>query len=321
MVAGDINSDEKLKASDLVELRKLILGVTIELPNNDSWRFIDQDQTFTDILDPWPLIESIELETTEDEMMNNDFISVKIGDVSGNASMNLKGKATSEVRGAPFEMYYNDRIVNEGEIVEVTIHGNEKAELYGYQFTIESDGMSFIDVDADAVPMAESNVGVLSNSVTTVSYGDVTPINVLEDIELFTMTFKAERSGYISEMINMTSLVTPSEAYISNSLNVKGIILTAKRETESVFENALYQNEPNPFKDKTMVGYDLAEAGEVTFTVTDVAGKVLKVVSTEGVKGYNSIPLDAEEFGITGVLYYTLESNNFTDTKKMIIVR
>ena len=321
MVAGDINSDEKLKASDLVELRKLILGVILELPNNDSWRFIDQDQTFTDILDPWPLVESIELETTEDDMMNNDFVAVKIGDVNGNATMNLTGIAQSEVRGAPFEMYYNDRIINEGEVVELTIHGDEKAELYGYQFTIESDGLSFIDVAADAVPMKESNVGVLSKSVITVSYGDVTPINVLEDKALFTMKFKAERSGYISEMIDMTSLVTPSEAYISDALNAKGIILTAKRDAETLSTNALYQNEPNPFKDKTMVGFELAEAGEVTFTVTDVAGKVLKVVNTEGVKGFNSIPLDAEEFGITGVLYYTLESNDFTESKKMIIVR
>ncbi|MFT4533533.1 MAG: subtilisin-like proprotein convertase family protein, partial [Saprospiraceae bacterium] len=321
MVAGDINSDEKLKASDLVELRKLILGVILELPNNGSWRFIDQDQTFTNILDPWPLIESIELETTADEMMNNDFVSVKIGDVSGNASMNLTGIGESEVRGAPFEMYYNDRIVEEGEVVELTIHGNEKAELYGYQFTIESDGMSFEDMEADDVPMTESNVGVLSNSVITVSYGDVIPIDVVENSALFTMTFNAERSGYISEMIHMTSLVTSSEAYISNALNVKGIILTAKRDAETVSTNALYQNEPNPFKVKTMIGFELAEAGEVTFTVTDVAGKVLKVINTEGVKGYNSIPLDAEEFGITGVLYYTLESNDFTDTKKMIIVR
>jgi hypothetical protein len=176
-------------------------------------------------------------------------------------------------------------------------------------------------VAADAVPMMECHGGVLSKSVTTVSYGDVNPIYVLEDKALFTMTFKAERSGYISEMINMTSLVTPSEAYISDALNVKGILLTAKRYSETVSNNALYQNEPNPFKDITMVGFELAEAGEVTFTVTDVAGKVLKVVNTEGVKGYNSIPLDAEEFGITGVLYYTLESNDFTNTKKMIIVR
>ncbi|MFT6335761.1 MAG: hypothetical protein ACJATI_002516 [Halioglobus sp.] len=42
-----------------------------------------------------------------------------------------------------------------------------------------------------------------------------------------------------------------------------------------------------------MIGFELAEAGEVTFTETDVAGKLLKVVNTEGVKGYNSITLES----------------------------
>lgn len=34
--------------------------------------------------------------------------------------MNLTGIAQSEVRGAPFEKYYNDRIIDEGTIVVLT---------------------------------------------------------------------------------------------------------------------------------------------------------------------------------------------------------
>jgi len=321
MIAGDINNDEKLKASDLTELRKLILGVILEFPSNDSWRFIDQDQTFSDILDPWPLEESIQLETTEETMLDNDFVAVKVGDVNGNATMNLAENRISEVRGAPFGMYYEDQYVNEGDEVSLTFRSKEAAELFGYQFTIETEGLAFADVEADEVPMADYNVGVLTESIVTVSYGDVTPVLVTDGKALFTMKFSAQRSGYISDMISMTSKVTATEAYISNSLNVKSIELTTLRDEDIVVQNALFQNEPNPFKDQTMIGFELAEAGEVTFTVSDVAGEILKVINTEGVKGYNVIPLDADDFGVTGVLYYTLECKDFTDTKKMIIVR
>jgi len=48
IIAADINSDERVTAIDLVELRKLILGVYTELPQNDSWRFVDATQTFAD---------------------------------------------------------------------------------------------------------------------------------------------------------------------------------------------------------------------------------------------------------------------------------
>jgi len=86
-------------------------------------------------------------------------------------------------------------------------------------------------------------------------------------------------------------------------------------------ENNLYQNEPNPFKDQTMIRFELAEAGDVLFTVTDVTGKTLKVINTIGIQGMNLLPIDADDLGATGVLYYTIESGEFTDTKKMIVVR
>ncbi|MFT4535752.1 MAG: hypothetical protein ACJA1A_001875 [Saprospiraceae bacterium] len=40
-----------------------------------------------------------------------------------------------------------------------------------------------------------------------------------------------------------------------------------------------------------------------------------------GSKGMNLLPLDADDLGVTGVLYYTIESGEFTATKKMIVVR
>jgi len=70
-----------------------------------------------------------------------------------------------------------------------------------------------------------------------------------------------------------------------------------------------------------MIRFELAEAGAVTFTVSDVTGKLLKTVNTAGIKGMNILPLDAADLGVTGVMYYTIKSGEFTATKKMIIVQ
>ena len=48
VIASDVNGDEKVTASDLVELRKLILGIYVQLPKSDSWKFINNKQTFAD---------------------------------------------------------------------------------------------------------------------------------------------------------------------------------------------------------------------------------------------------------------------------------
>ena len=53
LIAADINNSGSITAIDLIELRKLILGIYDELPANSSWRFINEEQSFIDPLNPW----------------------------------------------------------------------------------------------------------------------------------------------------------------------------------------------------------------------------------------------------------------------------
>ena len=53
MIAADVDNNKVINGVDLVELRKLILGIYVDLPNNESWRFISSDYEFANSLDPW----------------------------------------------------------------------------------------------------------------------------------------------------------------------------------------------------------------------------------------------------------------------------
>ena len=81
---------------------------------------------------------------------------------------------------------------------------------------------------------------------------------------------------------------------------------------------ALYQNTPNPFKGETVIAFELAEAGAVVVTIMDVNGKVVRTINGDFAKGFNNVTV--KDINTTGVLYYTLESGDFTATKKMIII-
>ena len=121
-------------------------------------------------------------------------------------------------------------------------------------------------------------------------------------------------------MIDITSKVTNSEAYLGETLEIRNVVIEMRGEVVEVETSELYQNEPNPFNTQTTIGYRLAAEGKVNFTVHDVTGKVLINKSLSGVRGYNEITLKSSDLGISGVLYYTLESGEFTATKKMIIL-
>ncbi|MEK7255342.1 MAG: T9SS type A sorting domain-containing protein, partial [Bacteroidota bacterium] len=80
----------------------------------------------------------------------------------------------------------------------------------------------------------------------------------------------------------------------------------------------LYQNNPNPFREETVIGFHLPEAGAATLTVYDLSGKVLTVVSENYSKGYHEITLNKKDLGASGILFYQVETARQTATGKMV---
>ena len=81
----------------------------------------------------------------------------------------------------------------------------------------------------------------------------------------------------------------------------------------------LGQNQPNPFNDNTVIPFTLSNAGNVTFTVTDVTGKVIENRNL-GVLGAGSQNIEFNGSNLaSGIYYYTLTVDAKRSTKKFII--
>jgi len=319
LIAADINADNDIKSGDLLELRKLILGVIIDLPTNDSWRFVDASQELTMETPLEAVNYELNLALTANKL-DNDFIAVKVGDVSGNAAANV-ADVTSEIRSnKTIELAITDREVEAGETVEVSFTSEDFADVYGYQFTMELNGLEFLGVQSGAVVVNDANVGVLSNKVVTMSYSNREATSAGNGEAVFTATFVAKTNGTLGNMIDLTSKVTRAEAYVGESLEIRNVSIATRDVIDNSGITELYQNEPNPFRGQTVVGFNLAEAAPATMSVYDVTGKIIAKKDIEGVKGYNTVNFTADQLGTSGVLYYTLESGDFTATKKMIII-
>ena len=132
------------------------------------------------------------------------------------------------------------------------------------------------------------------------------------------MTFKARTSGLVSELLDINSAITRAEAYVGSDLDIVNIAMNNNGAADATF--ALYQNEPNPFTANTVIGFEMPQEANATFTILDVTGKVVKVINENFAKGYNEIELSKSDLGAAGVYYYQLDSGDFTATKKMIII-
>lgn len=84
---------------------------------------------------------------------------------------------------------------------------------------------------------------------------------------------------------------------------------------------SLNQNYPNPFNPTTKINFDLAKASNVNLTVYNSLGQ--KVITIfEGTKPAGSYTASFNGSGLaSGTYYYRLETEYFTETKKMQLVK
>ena len=83
----------------------------------------------------------------------------------------------------------------------------------------------------------------------------------------------------------------------------------------------LRQNYPNPFNPLTVIGYSLPAAGKVTLKVYDILGKeIAELVNEEKPAGQYEVKFDASRL-TSGVYLYTLKAGNYSETKKMVVIK
>jgi len=312
-IAADVNKSGSITAFDMVQLRQLILNITSEFPNNSSWRFVDNKHSFTsDNPAAENFNEFMSINNLEGDMIDVDFVGVKVGDVNGNAAANsLLGAETRSTNGA-LSLIATDRFVEAGETVTVDFSA-DMATTQGYQFTMNFAGLDLVELSEGVAKAANFNTTMTDRGVLTTSWNGEASAEVL-----FSLTFTANTNGLLSELVSVSSDLTAAEAY-----NTAGDLMDVKLDFNSSKVSAAFdlnQNTPNPFNGETVIGFNLPKAGTATLKVMDVQGKVLTVISQEGNKGYNQVTLNAKTLGATGVLYYQLESSDNIATKKMIII-
>ena len=96
-------------------------------------------------------------------------------------------------------------------------------------------------------------------------------------------------------------------------------------------ETALHRNYPNPFNPETWIPYQLAKPAEVTLTIYDMNGEMVRhlAVGHQAAGMYQSrsraVYWDGRnqlgEFVASGIYFYTLTAGEFTATRRMMIVK
>ena len=125
--------------------------------------------------------------------------------------------------------------------------------------------------------------------------------------------------GFIVDNVNYSDFVYSSlfDCISASTLDV------SEKISPSTFY--LYQNHPNPFNPITQINYQLSKNSHIKIEVYDMMGKLVKTLVNEFQSlGYRSIKWNGQNFEnqkvSSGVYFYSLKSESFSATKKMILL-
>lgn len=101
-----------------------------------------------------------------------------------------------------------------------------------------------------------------------------------------------------------------------------GTVTSVTNPLSSVAEKySLSQNYPNPFNPTTKINFAIPSNGFVSLKVFDISGKeVMTLVNKNMTTGSYSVDFNGA-FLSSGVYFYRLQSNDFVETKKMMLVK
>ena len=99
------------------------------------------------------------------------------------------------------------------------------------------------------------------------------------------------------------------------------VAVDVKKEEVVPTEYSLGQNYPNPFNPSTAITFAIPKASRVTLAIVDALGRVQAVlVDGEKSPGTYSVSWNASQFP-SGIYYCRLQSGDYVETKKMILMK
>jgi hypothetical protein len=192
----------------------------------------------------------------------------------------------------------------------VSFSGTPPINVSQYRYEITRVGLTFSQAELRFNRTQIPNSGITSPQTVTV-YGR--PNSGLGAFSALTNTYNAS----FPDEVRATAFGF-GEFIFGSSDNQLSLIQLNEGKPK---QYALLQNYPNPFNPTTTISYQLPVASQVSLKVYDVLGReVMTLVNGKQEAGVYNLSLNASNLS-SGVYFYRLQSGNFVQTKKMMLVK
>ena len=217
--------------------------------------------------------------------------------------------------------------------LEITLNGLSTAGLY--QNPVNSAPL-FLVLDVDVYSPADSPTPVEGHFWFNTGHALTFTIPLHADFISFVqslgltqtaLAFAYITSGQFSGQDIITTITSEYISFAASHLSSFGggsdnlVGVDDKNNSELPTAYALEQNYPNPFNPTTNINFSLPETGNVTIKIYNTLGAEITTLLSENLPaGNHFVAFDATNLP-SGIYFYTMNSNNFSMTKKMLLLK
>ncbi len=310
IIAADANSSRTVTTFDILELRKLILGIYTELPASPSWRFVPAAHAFSDPANPFspPFPEHIR----SLDSIPLSFIIIKVGDANASVKFSFHDNTAEERQ--PLYLDVEDCRLSAGEAATLTLRAREA--VAGMQGTLECPGLEVLEV-LPSEGFTPEHYAVLNGGQRLTFSWDAGGVPELR------LRVRARRSGRLSECLTLSDAVTPAEAYSPDRQQTLRPQLRFSGQWPAAADAApVLSSQPNPFGEEAQVFVHLPEEGHAVLRVHDAAGRLIWEKADHLSAGIQAIRLNDEVLGrVTGVLFFSAETAHGRAVHRLVRLR
>ncbi|GEM_PF-3374436 len=322
-VAADLDNSGRVTYADLAILKQVINGEIQEA----GWRFLPTDW----LKSPTDYQKRLPTSITKliaERVYSLDFTGIKMGDIDGSYTLDPQTPTNIFPSAKALTINLLNEELKAGENYIIPFSTNDFSNLSAYQLTLEIEHASITQLENTFKKLPGLSLKQLPKGLIVANWlndkinkGVLVKNRAIEsghlvETAILELEIIPQKDGLLSDFITLLDKPVRTEAYDTEG-KVMPLQLLFRSPPKEEGKLELYQNRPNPFLEITEISYFLPKSGPVTLTLTSEAGQVLKVLKSNGQKGFNAFSIAGEEVG-KGLIYYKLETEFGTETKKML---
>ncbi len=326
MAAADANRSGSITTFDIVELRKLILGLSTKLPNNTpSWRFFVDSCTVSGS----PFLGSCASGYTLPAMplgaypAQLSFKGIKVGDVNGSASSIDTLQGVAQTRGNTATLELPEHEMQAGETLDIPLRTADGGAWEGIQFSLQFDP-ELLDIETlvpvEALALDTENWAKPQPDVLNLSWSDALPTALMPGDELMRLRVKAHARLRLSEAIQISKNAPfQSEVYdaVSGEHGLQ-LVFSPKEKALDSGNAHVFAPMPNPTTGAVRLPLRLQVPESVSLELCDIAGNTLWHHITSLEVGAHFLEIPADAMLQTGVYVWRVCAGNTTQSGRLI---